>query len=297
MPSLFHRRSRSAAAVLGLAVALPLCGAGSAHAHDAHSCDRIGIEYTSDRGQHWFNGGVIAGEAPATRVDVRLKGEPAEGCQYVVSLASYSTEGPNWASSGTQKFLGWDSVVLTKDLAQTVLDVSAATPECFGQIDLYSGDRKYDGTDAPVPHYPDSQIGSHLIAHWNGGAACTPAPPVTPTPEAPTTTPPATTPPPGTPTPSAGTPSPSGTPTATSPVPTPSETPAESTPTPSASTTPPAAATPDEPPTDSTVPGTLASTGSDSTATLVTTLAATVLVAVGVGLYVFTRRRRQGLAD
>ncbi|MFD6529915.1 LPXTG cell wall anchor domain-containing protein [Streptomyces sp. NPDC060184] len=296
MPSHFLRRSRSAAAVLGLAVALPLCGAGSAHAHDAHSCDRIGVEYTSDRGQHWFSSGVIAGDAPATRVDVRLKGEPAAGCQYVLSLASYSTEGPNWASSGTQTFLGRDSVVLTKDLAQTVLDVSAFTPECFGQIDLYSGDRAYDGTDAPVPHYPDSQIGSHLIAHWNGGAACTPAPPVTPTPDAPTT-PPAATPTPGPTTPVADTPSPSSTPTTTTPAPAPSETPAESTPTPAASTTPPAAATPDEPPTDSTVPGTLASTGSDSTTTLVTTLAATVLVAVGVGLYVFTRRRRQGLVD
>ncbi|MGW2282321.1 LPXTG cell wall anchor domain-containing protein [Streptomyces sp. NPDC001770] len=293
MPSQFLRRSRGAAAVLGLSVALPLCGAASAQAHEANRCGSIGVEYTADRGQHWFSGGVIAQEAPATRIDVRLKGEPAEGCQYVVSLASYGTEGPNWAVSGTQTFLGWDSVVLTRDLRQTVLDVSAFTPECFGQIDLYSGDRKYDGKDAPVPHYPDSQIGSHLIAHWNGGSACTVTPPMDTPPTGTPTTPPATTPTPDTTTPPpVDTPPPSTTPTTVPPAPAPSTTPATDTPSPSASTTPPAAATPDEPPTSSTVPGTLASTGGDSTTTLVTTLGAITLVAIGVGLYVFTRRRR-----
>lgn len=297
MLSPFLRRSRSVAAVLGLSAVLPLCGAVSAQARDAHACDRIGIEYTADRGQHWLSGGSIAQEAPATRIDVRLKGQPAEGCQYAISLASYSTEGPDWKSSGTQEFLGWDTTVLTRDLAQTALEVTDFAPECFGQIDLYSGDRKYDGKDAPVPHYPDSQIGDHLIAHWNGGTACAPTPPTDTPPPVPTTTTPATTPPAATTPPPAGTPTPSETPGTVPPAPTPSETPAGGTPSPSASTTPPAATTPDEPPTSSTVPGTLAETGSDSTTTLVTALAATTLVAIGVGLFVFTRRRRQSIAN
>ncbi|MFE6904777.1 LPXTG cell wall anchor domain-containing protein [Streptomyces sp. NPDC057717] len=279
MPSPFIRRCRSAGAALGLAVALPLCVASSAHAEETQECGRIGIEYSADRGQHWFSGGLIMQDAPATRIDVRLKGEPAADCQYVISLASYSTEGPAWKTSGTQKFLGWDTVVLTGDLAQTALDVAEFTPKCFGQIDLYSGDRKFDGTDAPLPHYPDAQIGSNLIAHWNGGTDCATTPP-TDSPS-PTTTP-------------TTSPSPSGTPTTVPTEPAPSSTTVSVTPTTSESTTTTtAAAGPDEPPTNSTIRGTLASTGSDSTATIVTALAATVLVAAGGSMYLFTRRRRQ----
>ncbi|MFD9292505.1 LPXTG cell wall anchor domain-containing protein [Streptomyces sp. NPDC060030] len=275
MSSSIVRRCCSATATLGFAVFLPLSAASSVHAADRQECSDIGIEYTADRGQHWLAGGAIEQEKPATRVDVRLKGEPAAGCQYVLSLASYSTEGPDWPTSGTQKFLGSDTVTLTRDLAQTVLEVTDFAPECFGQIDLYSGDRKFDGKDAPLPHYPNGQMGSALIAHWNGGTECEAAPPSS------------------SPSPSATTPAPSASPSpSTTPAPSPSSS-VSVTPSPAESSTTPTEAFPIQPPTRSTVPGTLASTGSDNTTSLAAALSAAVLLVAGGGMYLLTRRRRQ----
>ncbi|MEU3694639.1 LPXTG cell wall anchor domain-containing protein [Streptomyces griseoviridis] len=283
MPSRFNGRCRGAAVVLGLTVALPLCAGTPAHAEDAKDCGRVGVEYTADRGQHWLTSGRITQDAPVTRIDVRLKEEPAQGCRYAVSLASYSTEGPTWETSGTQTFLGSDTVVLTKDLAQSALDVSAFAPECFGQIDLYSGDRTYDGVDAPLPHYPVGQMDDSLIAYWNGGTECATPPPA----DSPAPTPGASTPPGATPGTTPPAPSPSGTP----------DTPAPATsapPAPSPSSTTPRAAVVPGPSTHSTVPGTLASTGSDSGTTTALTLTAAALVGLGGGAYLLARRRRHG---
>ncbi|MEU8921474.1 hypothetical protein AB0D10_11155 [Kitasatospora sp. NPDC048545] len=85
------------------------------------------------------------------------------GCDYKVSLASYSTEGPTFAASGTQTFLGSATVTLNRENPQATLDISAYLPKCFGQIDLYPGDQKFDGHSNPLPHYPDIVLPDHLI--------------------------------------------------------------------------------------------------------------------------------------
>ncbi|MFI5635720.1 hypothetical protein ACIA8E_41745 [Streptomyces sp. NPDC051664] len=121
-----------------------------------------------------------------------------------VSLASYRTHGANFATSGKQVLHDWDTVTVTT--GTDTLNVAVPDITCFAQVDLYHGNKKYDGVfDANdgyehgnLPEGPDhSVIGDKKIAWWNGGTKdCTtqtgpsaPATPSTPTDE--TTTPPA----------------------------------------------------------------------------------------------------------
>jgi hypothetical protein len=83
-----------------------------------------------------------------------------------VSLNSYQTEGPDWASSGVQQFVDHDTVHLTKTSPSGTLTVN--TRGCFQQQDLYIGTKKFDGTDGPLPRYPNGVFPTGLIDHWNG---------------------------------------------------------------------------------------------------------------------------------
>ncbi|ACU74240.1 hypothetical protein Caci_5381 [Catenulispora acidiphila DSM 44928] len=174
-----------------------------------------------------------------------------------ISLASYNAEGPTWETSGTQSFVDFATVHLTttsKTSASQVLTVKLpGVPggPCFGQIDLYPGSTKYDGTNGHgIPNYHNGvNTPKGVFAAWNGADAggCTvvtpPPPPVTTT-----TPPPATTTPPTTaPTTHPSTPVSSTTPP----------------PPPRTSTT---TSTPTTPPTTTATPGTptLAETGSNA---------------------------------
>ncbi|GAA1255529.1 hypothetical protein GCM10009665_52570 [Kitasatospora nipponensis] len=168
------RRTLPALAVLGIAVAAPLATAGTAQAHPGSSCASLGVVYSTDGGSTWTAAGRMS--APHGVISVKLQGQPQPGCTYDVSLASYSTQGPTWQTSGTQAFLGWATATLGKDLPPATLDVSAHLPTCFGQIDLYSGNEKFDGKSNPLPHYPNGVFPRNLITAWNGGTACQPTP-------------------------------------------------------------------------------------------------------------------------
>ncbi|RKT20212.1 hypothetical protein BX285_4696 [Streptomyces sp. 1114.5] len=63
------------------------------------------MQYSVDGGAHWTNAATMPAESAT--VQVRLAGEPAAGCDYHVSLGSYEAQGPTWATSGRQAFLGW----------------------------------------------------------------------------------------------------------------------------------------------------------------------------------------------
>lgn len=222
------RRTLPALAALGIAVTAPLLAAGPAQAHEGARCDDAGLSYSTD-GTHWVTSGGLSGTTGS--VQVKVDGA-SKGCSYQVSLASYSTQGPTWASSGTQTFLGWATTTLTSAKPQATLDISAHLPQCYGQIDLYSGSAKHDGVSAPLPHYPTAVYNGDLISAWNGGKACQ-APTPTPSPSVPAPTPSAGASVPGvpspspsaptSPSPSAGVPSPSasapgtGTPSASHP--------------------------------------------------------------------------------
>ncbi|MGR7002744.1 hypothetical protein ACU686_40145 [Yinghuangia aomiensis] len=90
-----------------------------------------------------------------------------KNCQYKVSFASYSADGPTWKTSGTQRFLGKDTVTLTAKKPSATLDIKKHLPPCYGQIDLYGGGDKFTG--AKTPHYPDKKYPTNMIAGWNGG--------------------------------------------------------------------------------------------------------------------------------
>ncbi len=151
---------------------MSLVGLGATPAFaDTQQCGGVTVENSLDGGDSWSTTGRFEGEAP-TAISVRLVGDLAEGCEYPVSLASYSAEGPSWESSGEQAFLGWDTTVLSSETPEATLDVSDFAPSCFGQIDLYANGTKYDGVEGALPHYPDSPTPENLIAAWNGEAPC-----------------------------------------------------------------------------------------------------------------------------
>jgi hypothetical protein len=153
---------------------------------------------------------VPAGENPypMLTVTVSFTGDVPADCSLDFSMASYETEGPTWPTSGTQTFLDFDTVTI--DAANPSATLTVAEPECFGQTDFYTGSTRYDGIEAPLPHYPDSPTPFGKISGSAGGEACaTPVPP-TPTPVAPTPTPVAPTPTPANPTPTPAAPTPTG---------------------------------------------------------------------------------------
>ncbi len=175
------RRSLSALSAVGIAVVAPLAVAGTAQAAaQSKKCDSVTVEYKVEGSSKWVTDGRM--QQPSTKISVRLseKSHPGEGCEYDVSLASYNTQGPSWATSGTQTFLGWDTTTLGKSKREATLDVSSHAPTCFGQIDLYGTDKKHDGIAAPLPKYPNAVFPNNLITAWNGGKACTPTPTASP---------------------------------------------------------------------------------------------------------------------
>ncbi|MBY8877623.1 LAETG motif-containing sortase-dependent surface protein [Actinacidiphila acidipaludis] len=304
MPAITKRATGLAIAVGTFTAAMSFACLGTAQADDG--CPDMGIEHSLDGGQTWLTDGRMDGEKIPTVVDVRLEDSPVEGCKYHVSLASYSAEGPDWGSSGTQAFLGWDTVTLQTGKTQATLDVSDHAPDCYGQIDLYNSKIKYDGGTGkghgPLPHYYNSPTPYKLITAWNGGHKCdTTTPPTTPT-DTPTT---------DTPTPSdtptTDTPTPSDTPTTDTP--TPSDTPTTDTPTPTATTTAPAVGDTSSPApsSGSTAPPTgtatvaaddsgsnLAETGGNGTQTTAFAVGGAVLLLGGGAAVYFTRRRNSG---
>ncbi|MFH9355313.1 hypothetical protein [Kitasatospora sp. NPDC017646] len=298
------RRSLPALAALGIAVGAPLLTAGTAQAQAEHGCGTVDVQFSVDGGKSWISDGRMS--QPHGVIQVRLVGDVVDGCDYRVSLASYDTEGPTWATSGKQTFLGWATTTLRSGNRQATLDVSAHLPKCYGQIDLYNGDKKFDGVANPAPRYPDGVFPDNLISAWNGGKACAPTPTGTPTVPVPTSS--------ASPTATA-TPHPTGTPTATT---TPSATATASpsttakpsapatTGTPSSGTpsTAPAVPAPSAPadttgpvgkptanPVSTTPASTLASTGGNSSQMIVYGAGGAALLAVGGGALVIARRR------
>ncbi|MFI9274546.1 hypothetical protein ACIGXM_28125 [Kitasatospora sp. NPDC052896] len=285
------RRALPALAVAGIALATSLVTAGTAQAHVAGGgCDSLGIRYSVDGGQTWTSSDVMAQPYPS--LVVKLVGQAQDGCDYNVSLASYSTQGATWAKSGVQTFLGWATATLNKKHPQATLDISKFIPPCFGQTDLYNGKTEFDGVHGPLPLFPNQPYPTGLISHWNGGQKCD-TPPVSP-------------PPTGTgsasPSPSTSTTPPTGTGSAS---PSPSTSTGTGTPSPSSSS--PAAAVPTTPTDTSGPTGTpsvapvsttpassgssLAFTGTDGTALTEVGAGGAALLALGAGAVVASRRR------
>ncbi|MEV7690806.1 hypothetical protein [Streptomyces bungoensis] len=217
-----------------------------------------------------------------------------DGCTYPVSLAEYTTEGPNWYTSGHQALVDKATVYLTaKDVAgqddsgRTWQKLAVKSPDCYGQIDLYGDDVTYDGKTGeghgPAPYQPGNVVTPyHLIAAWNGGEKpCTPATPDSPTPSQPAPSTPST---PATPTAPAHSTPPAG-----------HSTPPAS---PKPSTTPPT--TPDVPPMHSAPPSPspsgskppLAETGASAPVGLIAGAAGLVLLLGAGTVYVTSRARR-----
>jgi len=122
---------------------------------------------------------IVSKNANLTEVKVVLTNDAAkQNKTCIVSLNSYETDGPTWETSGTQKFIEHDQVILTGHEQET-LKVKA--PKCFGQTDLYLGSTKYDGEDGPLPHFknPTVVVPTNLIKYWNGGEKC-PVPTIKP---------------------------------------------------------------------------------------------------------------------
>ncbi|WP_436773937.1 hypothetical protein [Yinghuangia sp. YIM S09857] len=149
-------------------------------------CPATRIEWSKDGGRTWNRGGLLGGFH--SKLNVRLADKVDKKCQYKVSLASYSAEGPTWKTSGKQAFLGKHTVTLTGKKPTAVLDISRFMPPCYGQIDLYGSGEKFDGDR--LPRYPDRKFPTRMIAGWNGGKACTGPPSSSPPPSS---TPPSST--------------------------------------------------------------------------------------------------------
>ncbi|MGW9206096.1 LPXTG cell wall anchor domain-containing protein [Embleya sp. NPDC055664] len=261
-----NKKVRSAALVGALAfAALPLVGAGTAHAtgdSQAPQCTKVtdtSFVYTVNDGAP-VKSGIGSKQMPERpkKVVVKLSDEFAslleQGCKYPVQLSTYSTQGPNWATSGTQKFIGWQTDTITKQNKAVTFDATKYPVPCFVQYDLLGNHKKYDGGQYPLPHYDDVYM-DNLLGGWNGGTneKCT----GTPTPSTPATSKPPTTPPPATSAPSTG-----SAPTTATPV------------------------------TSTAAPGTkLAETGGDSNGTAIIGASAGGVLVLGGGLFYVSRRR------
>ncbi|MEY2242461.1 hypothetical protein [Streptomyces sp. BF23-18] len=279
---------------------VPLVGAGAASAATSGDCQSATVQYRlvdadgKPVGADWSSqGGFHQWDTVPGTVEVRLApGQSVgDGCKYPVSLAEYTTEGPNWFVSGHQALVDKATVYLTAedvadsaDAKRTWQKLEVKTPDCYGQIDLYGDDVSYDGKTGeghgPLPYQPDNVATPfHLIAAWNGGEKpCAPATPDSPspsesTPATPTT--PAASEPPADKTTEPATPKPSSTPSTTPDVP------------PLTSTPP---ATPAPSPSDSSPP--LAETGASGPLGPIAGGAALVIVA-GAGAVVMSRRARR----
>lgn len=279
---------------------VPLVGAGAASATTSGDCQSATVQYRivdadgKPVGADWSSqGGFHQWDAVPGTVEVRLApGQSVgDGCKYPVSLAEYTTEGPNWFVSGHQALVDKATVYLTAadvadsaDAKRTWQKLEVKAPDCYGQIDLYGDDVSYDGKTGeghgPLPYQPDNiATPYHLIAAWNGGEKpCAPATPDSPSPSqsAPATpTTPVASEPPADKTTEPASPKPSSTPSTTPDVP------------PLTSTPP---ATPSPSPSESTPP--LAETGASGPLGPIAGGAALVIVA-GAGAVVMSRRARR----
>jgi len=127
------------------------------------SCDEVSYDYSVTAGRHDY---------PLLTVTVTAPDGVPEGCERSWSLNSYTTDGPTWATSGTQALFDHDSITLDSEITSGTLTVVA--PPCHGQTDFYEGTTRFDGIDGPLPHYPGVVVPNPgLIAYSNGGAACT----------------------------------------------------------------------------------------------------------------------------
>ncbi|MFB7495795.1 hypothetical protein ACFC09_14005 [Streptomyces sp. NPDC056161] len=296
-------RTLAALAATAFAAAVPVLGAGPASATTGGECQSATVQYRivgadgNVVGADWTSqGGFRQWDTVPGTVEVRLAAgqSVAEGCKYPVSLAEYTTEGPNWESSGHQTLVDKATVYLTAadlagadDAQRTWQRLTVKSPDCYGQIDLYGDDVTYDGGTGeghgPAPYQPGNiSTPYHLVAAWNGGdKPCTPGTPESPTPTPPQTTPTA----PATPT----TPADSTPPAQTSSAPTtpkPAETPPTSADVPPLQSAPPA--TPQPSPDDSSPP--LAETGSSAPVGPIAGAAAVVIV-LGAGVAFAAARR------
>ncbi|MFE9535007.1 hypothetical protein [Streptomyces sp. NPDC006691] len=258
----------------------------TAHAENAPDCQAAGFTYSTDGGRTWRADSRLSMPHGTIQVEVD---RPEANCSYPVTLASYDTEGPTWPTSGLQTFLGSATLTLDRKHPTATLDISAHMPKCYGQIDLYLGEEKYDGVHHPLPHYPSSPIADEafLLTSWNGGHPCEPDPTNSPVPSPtadPTGTPTADPTPTGTAAPGPSTsPAPSSTVTGT---PSATHTPRESShaPSPSASVTVvPASAGGSG--------GNLAQTGGNGGRMLAYGIGAATLLTAGAGALVVARRR------
>jgi len=288
------------AATVFAAALVPVLGAGTASATTAE-CNPATVQYRivgadgNVVGADWTSeGGFLQWTTVPGTVQVRLApGQTvADGCTYPVSLAEYTTEGPNWYTSGHQTMVDKASVYLTADdlagaddKGRTWQKLSVKSPDCYGQIDLYGDDISYDGKTGtghgPLPYQPGNvNTPYHLIAAWNGGdKECTPGTPESPTPSETTPSSPATPSTPADSTPPAE--------TTTPPTPAPSTTP-PTTPDVPPMTTPPNAPKPDSSPSGPP----LAETGSNAPVGAIAGGAAAV-VALGAGALYMGRRTRR----
>ncbi|MFJ3666779.1 hypothetical protein ACIPSE_10035 [Streptomyces sp. NPDC090106] len=294
-----------AATAFAAGAVLPLFAAGAANATPAGGgCQSATVQYRivgadgNVVGADWTSQGGLSlwKTAPGT-VEVRLAPgqRVGDGCTYPVSLAEYTTEGPDWYSSGRQTLVDKATVYLTAadvadtgDTRRTWQKLSVKSPDCYGQIDLYGDDVTYDGGTGeghgPAPYEPGNVTTPyHLIAAWNGGdKPCSPDEP-TPTPSEPTPTTPATPTEPEPSTPPADT-TPPATPTPSKP---PTEPPTDSDVPPLESAPP---STPKPSPSDSGPP--LAETGSSAPVGLIAGAAALVVAAGAGAVYMSQRARR-----
>jgi hypothetical protein len=279
-----------ALAALFASAVLPVLGAVPAEASSVSGCQAATVQYRLIDADGQPTGGWTSvggfhrwSDAPQT-VQVRLVPGTHLGndCTYPVSLAAYTTQGPDWAHSGTQTYLSSSTVYLgaadvpTADgtQQQTWQTLTVPKPQCYGQIDLYGDDVKYDGGTGeghgPLPYEPGNVVTPyHLIAAWNGGdKACTPSTP-TPTPTASQ---------PATPTP---TPTPSGPASPSVPPVTPTTTPR----------VPPKTSPPASPASPSPSHPGLAETGAGAPVGLLS-VGAALIVGIGAGALYLTRSRR-----
>ncbi|MEV7437820.1 LAETG motif-containing sortase-dependent surface protein [Streptomyces griseoviridis] len=311
-----RQRSRTLYALAATAFAagaLPVLVAGTASATPDGGCRSATVQYRmvdadgKPVGPDWTSqGGFHQWESTPGTVEVRLAPDQkvGEGCTYPVSLAEYTTEGPDWFSSGKQALVDKSTVYLdAKDVAtsgdegRSWQKLTVKFPDCYGQIDLYGDDVTYDGKTGeghgPLPDQPTGVMTPyHLIAAWNGGdKACEPGKPGEPNkPESPTPTPSEST--PGTPA-TPGTPEESAPPKESTPPAEASKPPASASTPPTTSDVPPLAskppASPAPSPSDSATP--LAETGANSSTGLI---AGGAVVALGLGggaVYLASRSR------
>ena len=113
-----------------------------------------------------------SGAEPYPMLSVRVWAKDAlpANCALSFSLNSYTSQGPDWPSTGTQAL--YDHQTMTLDAAHPSGTLTVVKPPCYGQTDFYTGTIRFDGVDGALPHYPDSVVPQPLLAWSNGGKAC-----------------------------------------------------------------------------------------------------------------------------